>query len=341
MSKKDYMNIHFMRIFACILVVIIHTTATPSSALTLNSLPQLIFLVVNQFAKAAVPIFVFISGFLLNKIYKDQKIDVLPFWTKRLPKIVAPYVLWSFLYYAIYAYKGFYPLDLGFIIKGLLYGTFIYHLYFMIIIIQFYLLFPLFHRIATRLGEMKFFLIAILIQLALLETIFPYRDRFFTSYIIYFALGMLISAKSETGLMRIKQPLWFLLLWIFAGGASFTLALNLQNQWVPFTAFIYAFFYVIISAVSIMALYWFFERFSNGTKRVHNFVKQLSNATQFIYFAHPLILMVMVVLMDRLSIVSMSLRALIQFLAVIVFLFPFAMYFKSIGYKILGRPSSK
>ena len=128
MSKKDYMNIHFMRIFACILVVIIHTTATPSSALTLNSLPQLIFLVVNQFAKAAVPIFVFISGFLLNKIYKDQKIDVLPFWTKRLPKIVAPYVLWSFLYYAIYAYKGFYPLDLGFIIKGLLYGTFIYHL---------------------------------------------------------------------------------------------------------------------------------------------------------------------------------------------------------------------
>ena len=161
MARKQYMSIHFMRIMACLMVILIHISATPVVSLTPNSLAQAFFVGINQIAKPAVPIFIFISGFLLHNIYRGKPLSFFAYWLKRLPKLIIPYVLWSLGYYLIYMKLGYYPLDFNFVLKGLLLGTFIYHLYFMVIIIQFYVLYPVLHYMATKFGENLTFLLKI------------------------------------------------------------------------------------------------------------------------------------------------------------------------------------
>ena len=293
MAKKDYLNIHFMRIFACILVVIIHITATPATILTPNSVPQLFFLFINQLSKAAVPIFVFISGFILSKIYENQKINPLKFWPLRLPKLVFPYILWSLAYYFIYLYKGFYPLDLVFILKGLLYGTFVYHLYFMIIIIQFYLLFPFLHLMAERIGYVKCFILSALLQLIFVGTLFPYKDRFITSYIVYFTFGMLIAKRESNKSPSLIKLFLYATSWVFIGFISFALELAGRNQWVDWSWVVYSLAYIILSLLSIAALYRFFDEIIHKIKvspSLLSHVKNLSQGTQLIYYAHPLVI---------------------------------------------------
>ncbi len=341
MAKKDYLNIHFMRIFACILVVIIHITATPTTVLTPNSVPQLFFLLMNQLSKAAVPIFVFISGFILSKIYEHQRINPLTFWPLRLPKLVFPYILWSLAYYVIYLYKGFYPLDLLFILKGLLYGTFVYHLYFMIIIIQCYLLFPFIHTLAERIGYAKCFILSVLIQMAFVGVLFPYKDRFITSYIVYFTLGMLLAKRNRTVKATYPRLIFNACLWLAAGLLSFWLSLISQNQWFNITGRIYSISYVFISSWSILALYQFFYILSVKIKlknEITSFIKYLSQGTQLIYFAHPLVMFGTEILLNKIGLYSISLRALIYFVVILMFLFPFATYYKSFFQRI-KRPT--
>ena len=337
MAKKDYLNIHFMRIFACILVVIIHITATPTTVLTPNSVPQLFFLLMNQLSKAAVPIFVFISGFILSKIYEDQRINPLIFWPLRLPKLVLPYILWSLAYYFIYLYKGFYPLDLVFILKGLLYGTFVYHLYFMIIIIQCYLIFPFLHMLAERIGYVKCFILSVLIQMTFVGVLFPYKDRFITSYIVYFTLGMLISKQNRTAKATYPRLMFTAGLWLTAGLLSFCLSLISQNQWFNITGRFYSSSYVLISSLSILSLYQFFYILSvkmKLTNKRSSVIKHLSQGTQLIYFAHPLVMFGTEMLLNKIGLYSISIRALIYFMVILIFLFPFATYYKSLIQKI-------
>lgn len=341
MAKKDYLNIHFMRIFACILVVIIHITATPATVLTPNSIPQLFFLLINQISKAAVPIFVFISGFILSKIYEKQKINPLSFWPMRLPKLVFPYILWSLAYYFIYVYKGFYPLDLTFILKGLLYGTFVYHLYFMIIIIQCYLLFPFLHMMAERIGYLKCFIISAIFQMAFVGVLFPYKDRFITSYIVYFTFGMLIAKRESNKSPSLIKLFLSATSWVFIGFISFTLELAGRNQWVDWSWVVYSIAFIILSLLSIAVLYRFFDEIINKIKvspSLLGHVKNLSQGTQLIYYAHPLVIFGTDVLLNRIGLYSISLRALIYFMVILLFLFPFATYLKPFLKKI-KRPT--
>lgn len=334
MTKKDYMSIHLLRIFACALVIIIHTTATPSTLLPFNSFTQILFLALNQLSKAAVPIFVFISGYTLSKLYKNQKISAVSFWTSRLPKIVLPYIIWSFVYFSIFAYNGKYPLELGFIIRGLLYGTFVYHIYFMIIIIQFYILFPLFHNVSLKIRESKFLLASIIMQLSLTSAIFQYKDRSFTSYLIYFAIGMLLATKPVQFDRKKTLVNAYFFVWMLVGTANFVIALATQNQWIKWSANLYSLIFVLLSAISILALYLFFEGIASKqvlSENLNAHVKKMSQATPLIYFSHPIVLFASEVILNALSIESLSVRALIGFASVIVFVVPFAMRVSSMA----------
>jgi surface polysaccharide O-acyltransferase-like enzyme len=335
MAKKDYMSIHYLRIFACLLVIVIHVAATPSTLLPLNSPAQIVFLAVNQLSKAAVPIFVFISGFILSKLYKSTKIEVVPFWTARLPKIVSAYVIWSLIYYIAYTFKGIYPLELAFILKGLLYGTFVYHLYFMIIIIQFYILFPVLHNLSLKMGRSKFLLASTILQLSFLAVLFPYKDRSFLSYIIYFALGMAIAAKPVQVVRKKRHINVYLFIWIFTGLSNFAIALAVQNQWINWSANLYALLFVLSSSISIMSLYLFFEGFALKRVASESNVVTLSQSTQLIYFSHPFALFATEVIANAISIESLTIRALLGFASVVCLLVPFVMHYKAI-YRNLG-----
>ncbi|MBN6186283.1 acyltransferase [Aneurinibacillus sp. BA2021] len=139
--KQRIYELDWLRAFAALSVISIHTTST---YVMKNDMAY----IWNQAMRYAVPLFIILSGFLLY--YSDRKKTSIPygsFYKRRFSKILIPYVIWTVLY-AVYKhwdvllaaeYSTFFS-ALG---DHLLYGTGFVHLYFLIIMVQLYLIYPL------------------------------------------------------------------------------------------------------------------------------------------------------------------------------------------------------
>ncbi|MBF4692906.1 acyltransferase [Fusibacter ferrireducens] len=324
--RKVYPEIHFFRIIACLMVIVIHTTATPVVSLIPNSMPQLFFAVLNRFSKPSVPMFVFMSGFLLNMMYKDKPIQPFIFWKKRLPKLLIPYLIWGTLYYSLFAFKGIYPFDFSFYIKGLLQGNFIYHLYFMVIIIQFYIVYPLLHWIQKKIGVATLFLIALGIQISTLFLTLPLQDRLLTTYCSYFVLGMFMNRDVP---FRVRSPFYYLSAFVIVGSFYTHQFIGYTNNGLQIDAKLSALTYIVFSLSTCFTMLMFFKSFSPVYERHKERVNFLSHSTLTLYYAHPLILILTGTLLDIGAVTSISLRALIGFIAIFAILIPLLILYKA------------
>jgi surface polysaccharide O-acyltransferase-like enzyme len=97
-------------------------------------------------AKFAVPVFIFITGLVLFYNYRDG-VHTVDFIRKRCKDVVLPYALWSIVYIIAFHDEGF-PLwsEIYKLPAHLFAGTAMYHLWYVIMIIQFYLLYPLIQK---------------------------------------------------------------------------------------------------------------------------------------------------------------------------------------------------
>ncbi|WP_245719633.1 acyltransferase [Paenibacillus tianmuensis] len=147
-SKPKLLELDIVRAIAILAVVLIHSTADPTVELPPGSGPHAVYLTLNKLSSFAVPVFILISGLVLFYRYQDDfgGKQALQFYLKRVKQVLYPYLVWSLFYY-LYNQWIFVGQNLHWKTReflGLLkWGEASYHLYFMIIIIQFYLLFPL------------------------------------------------------------------------------------------------------------------------------------------------------------------------------------------------------
>lgn len=104
-------------------------------------------------AKFAVPVFIFITGLVLFYNYKSE-VAYVPFVWKRCKDIVLPYAIWSLVYAAAFGNfnSGFWQ-ETWQIALQLLTGTASYHLWYVVMSIQLYLLFPLIQKVLLRVWE--------------------------------------------------------------------------------------------------------------------------------------------------------------------------------------------
>mgnify|MGYP000937794714 CR=1 FL=1 len=135
-----------LRSFATLAVIGIHVTANYALITAAGYWG-------NQITRFAVPMFLIISGSLLYRgdISRDS-VAVGRFYARRFNKILWPYVLWTVFYVALPSYSAGITVKDGLkTIPGhLLWGTGYYHLYFVAIIVQMYILYPLLHQWMKR-----------------------------------------------------------------------------------------------------------------------------------------------------------------------------------------------
>lgn len=150
MSKVHVYELDYMRAVAMLGVLGIHTGAFAIENPQVN---VHFFGLVDIITRFSVPIFFFISAFGLF-LGQDLKknFDYLEFLKRRIHVVLYPYLAWTALYMAhqYWLYQDitiFTPLPL---FKHLFFGLGSYHLYFMILMLWFYLLMPLW-RALTRL----------------------------------------------------------------------------------------------------------------------------------------------------------------------------------------------
>lgn len=231
--KQRLKQITYLRAFAALSIVLIHAT----SGFVLQGTSGF---VLNQFARFGSPVFVMISGFILYHIEMIKPSSSYAHFLKhRFSKIAIPYLAWTLIYmfYRIEElYKGTDSLTVSIFINKYIYnaltGFGYVHLYFVIIMLQLYILFPLLRKlveVSPKLLLFGSFLISmgfqILIYLHQIKVIILPNLKIawvalFPGWVFFFCLGMFmkITYKWWTTHYRnhkfIYAIVWGLFFWV-------------------------------------------------------------------------------------------------------------------------------
>lgn len=146
-----------------------------SMAVTDAEASPFLVLITNILSRYSVPAFFFISGYgLFYSKPLEERLDYGAFLKKRLKSIGRPYLLASLFYLCYYAFlnRDMSVLDPSNILFSLFFGAAQYHIYFLVILIWFYLLFPLWRslmRAMERIGLKVALPLLFIAQLLLFE----------------------------------------------------------------------------------------------------------------------------------------------------------------------------
>lgn len=284
-------EIEWIRAISCLLVIIIHVTAEFWTSFIKGSVQYKFNIGLNTIAQFAVPGFIFLSGFVSYYVYHNKEYRTLDFYKKRMFKILIPYFVWSIIYIILNYNLYNYPIYLKTMAKDILIGRASFHLYYMVLIIQFYLVFPLLLKTYKKIDN-KFISLAGFLAINIFVILFvktPFKDRLFPNYLMFFGLGFFLAELKLKGFVASKA----LKVGIFSLYSIIALYYLMERYRViselPLISNeLYRFAWWYFSAISIIGIYLLANIIK--AKRVNlienKIVQSLSNHSFNIYLSH-------------------------------------------------------
>ncbi len=147
-AKAHLGEMDYFRAFGLTSIVIIHSMAFFFSLPDANIVSHAFQgLTVNLFRYGRF-VFMFITGLVFFYSYQDRKLDPQRFYRRRLKNLIIPYAVWTAVYLALDYWSGTIQWSdpVSFVAvwaQSLVNGNAFYHLYYIIVTIQFYLFLPL------------------------------------------------------------------------------------------------------------------------------------------------------------------------------------------------------
>lgn len=154
-------------------------------------------LAIDQLMRFSVPLFVALSGFGLAEKYRTSPFSLSDFLQRRVLKLLPWYLLWATIIFFAWPHSDSYW-------KTILLGRADYHLYFVPMIFQLYVLFPLLWILVKKLPRITM-LLALLWQVLMFVFITQNPDPFwndqrqyvlFLSWLVYFVLGIFLTTQN-------------------------------------------------------------------------------------------------------------------------------------------------
>ncbi|ROR33218.1 surface polysaccharide O-acyltransferase-like enzyme [Curtobacterium sp. JUb34] len=217
--------------FACVIGV--HTTShtAASDDVGLNAVLALL-----HFTRL---VFFSLTAFVLVYSYTVRPRPMAQFWPKRFLLVGVPYLAWSFVYVGSSwllssTRRGDVPDLVRTLAEGIVTGTSWYHLYFLLVTMQVYLLLPVIVWLVrkTRGHHVTTLVVALVVQLVVFAgyKYFPssdawlhgYQKQFFFSYVFFIVSGA-IAADHADAFLRFIRVHRRAVLWAFAGVGGLTL----------------------------------------------------------------------------------------------------------------------
>lgn len=296
MRRLDTLD--YYRALGAILVIFIHITATPIVSLTEG--PALPFLVLlNRFSLPAVPMFIFASGMALSYSYREKPFHYGQFLLRRFTKILVPYLAWCAVYYRYYIYRGWDTLE-GWnaswpnFFERVWDGDVMYHLYFVVLIVKFYLLFFLFLWIVKKVPGKIVLPAAALINLAAIQLVpAGQTDRSIFIYLFYFVLGCYFGKEPDKALSLLRSRWKWLILPCFLGA-------GLLYSWKFYAGQVLGqtvlagwdlYIYLIFCSLGMMVYYLAADGLARAGL-IPRLWTMLSAASYYIYLAHPFCILI-------------------------------------------------
>ena len=182
MTKKDG---EFLRVLASVSVVVAHCIHFwVEEFFQTRDLVSVQYLctILDQFTRFTVPVFFFLSGFGLTLQFMEKPVSLSRYYRFRLPKILAPFLLWSALtglrhddYLVSLPWAADPAGTAKTFLRFLFLDGFDYQYYFLIVIFQFYLFYPFLYK----LGRSRLWLgIFLAVHMAFMSPIEAYLELF-------------------------------------------------------------------------------------------------------------------------------------------------------------------
>jgi len=317
MSKQKINALEYIRGLSMLGVVGIHTGAYSLSNPKVNIHLFALLEIVTRFS---VPIFFFVSAFGLF-INQDltSKLNYVTFMLRRSRTVLLPYIVWSLLYMIHYT---FISRDISIWISPLLYEYLLFglascQLYFLVILLWFYALMPVWRSMVRHIIEHPLRNLAILL---LLQIIFNY----YSSYLLKADLSSYYLNK----LLSYRLNYWVLhYLFIFLAGAVCAVKYAAFEQWITrYQRHIKVFFYITLSGM--LAFYYYLLYAAHYTpEQAVNTAHQLSPIGVLYTLAATLFLLMLFQKNEMPSIIKNVLTILGKHSYVVYLVHPLIMYY--------------
>jgi len=273
--------------------MLVHLTSNAAINLRVGSVQSIIFSFINSSSTYVVPPFIFISGVTLYYRYKDCELDSFDFYYKRFKSTFIPYFIWVAIYNIFFIRYFGYELSIEFFIKNLMLGSMVYHLYFVVIIAQFYIIFPLILYLYKKYNILFLTIIVLLINLISSKyLVFKYSDRFFLNYIFFFGLGFVFVTYLDKINEFIKTHKLFIIIINVAVTIFYFMEVYLErNYGIKINPIGYT--WHVFSVTSILFYYYISIKIIERSGYINKTLKDISNNSYTIYLSHPIILIIL------------------------------------------------
>lgn len=287
-NKKRYYEFDILRSIATYSVIIIHITAIFIGLYSDNQFGSFIFTFLNRILKYTTPVFIFLAGMMVNLSGEIKKKNILSFYRNKFLRLGIPYLVFSF-FYMFFAYNSHgQSFSFSEILSNIVYGKSHYHLYFLIILFQMYLITPIFKDLIDKDAKLKSDSLVMFFFISLYATLFirlENSDRFFLQYIFFYLLGLFLGKDIFLIIHKTKSKLFFTSLWVIQGFLyfyDFYLRIYRNSYIFPFSNLMW----YCYGFLSIIVLIMICEKLSENEdiKEGSLFVSRISF---YIYFIHP------------------------------------------------------
>ena len=217
----------FAKALSIMAVVLVHMLAFFPETIYTESDYKLLFVGLNQLLRFSVPLFLALSGFGLSQKYGGKSISIKKFMVGRFRKLLPLYVLWSVILIMVFRLSGYWEQSQGNLWQTIVFGKADYHLYFVPLIFQLYLLFTLLPKLKTLKQFLGLVAVTVLVQVGwfsfiriisgqetnavnklLLDDQVQYR--LLHNWLFYFMFGVLFS-QINLGWVRSKRLVKYVL----------------------------------------------------------------------------------------------------------------------------------
>ncbi len=278
----------------CLFVIMIHVLSDSIDAYPFGSLPSGVSFIISRIISFAVPAFIISSGIKFTHTYADESFSYFLFLKRRIVKIYIPYLIIAAIYYIYFVFhRNYFPFAWSAFFRHLSLGTIAAPFYFIIIIMQFYIIAPLTYHCCRNITPVVGLILAAAITIFSKYLLIgvQYADRIFLGYFIYWIIGCYLGLNFDMNLERLKRSksIWIVLGLVFTAlysGIAYMEFLNLFHSfWTEVLKIAFA------SFASIMWLLLMPEYQHEGADIV-------SPATFYIYLIHCLVIFEAEHLMD-------------------------------------------
>lgn len=208
MKQEKHEELNYFNAISCLAVILIHVLSYSVVALQKQSWQFAAVFFPWQIAAYVVPAFLFCGAVKLSFQINENKLPSWPVYMKRrIQKVYLPYVVATVVYFLVFGIFGKLGLSLRQLLHYLLVGDVSAPLYYIIVVMQFYLLLPLWKWLVQKIPASIALPAAAMIYMLMpqeasavtqIGVAFRYTDRVFPTYLVFWVLGLYVGKHYES-----------------------------------------------------------------------------------------------------------------------------------------------